>query len=221
MKTSHHADPTSLIGFASGTLEEPFLTVLASHLENCNACRTALGELETMGGLMLEAAQCEAMSSDCKAAVLDSLDKRSVTFNAPHHSGTLDSTISGLPAPLARRLGLSIDDIPWKRVSPKFSFWHAPHLAGDSGTLTLFKIAKGGTIPEHGHGGREMTYIISGSYRDSFGRFTPGDIADFDEDVEHTPIVDSDVPCICAAATESPAQFKSWMSRLVQPILRI
>jgi len=63
--------------------------------------------------------------------------------------------------------------------------------------------------------------ILSGSYTDVFGTFRRGDIADLDEHVEHQPIVDGDLPCICLVATEAPTRFKGFFSRLLQPLTGI
>jgi putative transcriptional regulator len=88
-------------------------------------------------------------------------------------------------------------------------------------SLYLLHIAAGKTVPEHGHGGAEMTLILSGVYRDVLGRFGPGDIADLDEHVEHQPEVEPDAPCICLVATETPTRFKGFISRLMQPLVGI
>ena len=57
--------------------------------------------------------------------------------------------------------------------------------------LMLLRVAAGRPVPEHGHGGQELTLILSGAYRDRFGVFAAkGDIADHDEEVEHQPIAE-------------------------------
>ena len=94
-------------------------------------------------------------------------------------------------------------------------------MADTNASLFLLKIGPGRKIPEHGHGGTEMTLILSGSYSDAMGRFAKGDIADLDEHVEHQPVVDSEEPCICLVATEEPTRFKGIVSRLMQPLVGI
>ena len=44
-------------------------------------------------------------------------------------------------------------------------------------------------------------------------------VADLDAEVEHQPVVDSEQACICLVATEHPARFKGWISRLLQPLV--
>jgi putative transcriptional regulator len=87
--------------------------------------------------------------------------------------------------------------------------------------LQLLRIAPGKMLPDHGHGGEELTLVLSGSYSDHMGRFSAGDVADLDEDTEHAPRVDSDVACICLVATEAPTRFKSFWARLAQPFVGI
>ena len=76
-------------------------------------------------------------------------------------------------------------------------------------------------MPEHGHGGEELTVMLRGSYSDHTGRYIVGDVADLDEDIEHQPVVDSDEDCICLVATEAPTRFKSVWARLAQPFIGI
>ena len=73
-------------------------------------------------------------------------------------------------------------------------------------------------MPEHGHGGCEMTLVLAGSYHDETGAFGPGDLQDVDESVEHKPLTDAVTGCICLIASERPARFKGLFGRLFQPL---
>ena len=73
-------------------------------------------------------------------------------------------------------------------------------------------------MPEHGHGGTELTLVLTGSYHDEIGHFGPGDVADLDEDVDHQPVV-GDQGCICLVASEQPARFHGFISRMIQPLV--
>ena len=59
-----------------------------------------------------------------------------------------------------------------------------------AGKLRLLKVAPGHGIPEHGHGGAELTLVLRGSFHDETGRYARGDVADLDETVEHQPVAD-------------------------------
>jgi putative transcriptional regulator len=130
--------------------------------------------------------------------------------------------ISGdVPLPLQRFIGSQTADIKWKKVAPGISKHDIDLGKGVPSSLYLLNIAEGQAVPEHGHGGMEMTLILSGAYQDRFGRFGPGDIADLDEHVEHQPIVEPGAPCICLVATEKPTKFKGLIERVLQPIIGI
>lgn len=76
-------------------------------------------------------------------------------------------------------------------------------------------------MPEHGHGGDEMTLVLAGAYKDELGLFGVGDIADLDEHVEHQPVVASNEPCVCLVATQAPTRFRSLLMRLLQPVFGV
>jgi putative transcriptional regulator len=128
---------------------------------------------------------------------------------------------SDVPSPLASRLGRSLDDIPWKRLAP--GIWHYPIQLSKraSGDLRLIKVAPGQAIPEHGHGGEELTLMLRGSYHDEIGTFQTGDVADLDTDVEHRPVADAVTGCICLIANERKARFKGLLARLMQPFIGV
>ena len=41
------------------------------------------------------------------------------------------------------------------------------------------------------------------------------------EDLQHVPTATADADCICLAVTDAPLRFRSWLVRLVQPVLGI
>lgn len=93
---------------------------------------------------------------------------------------------------------------------------------GDRTTQTrLLRIPAGKPVPEHTHQGRELTLVLSGSFRDEVDHFGRGDIEEADGTLLHQPKADEDQDCICLAVTEAPLRFSSWIVRLVQPILKI
>jgi len=204
------------MSYAAGSLDEAFATVVATHLASCAECRSRLRETEEIGGNLLEA--IDAVPLDAAA-----FERAMSNLNEPVEQ-TLDEPEQRKPSlsrPLARLVGGGLDDVAWKTVAPGVAMHRLPTSKAARGSLTLLKIAPGKKIPEHGHGGTEITLVLTGSYRDAFGRFGPGDVADLDEHVEHQPMVDSSEPCICLVATEAPTRFKSFFGRLFQPLVGI
>ena len=82
----------------------------------------------------------------------------------------------------------------------------------------LLRVEAGRKVPEHSHGGQELTLLLRGAYRDRFGRFAAGDIADHDEDVEHQPIAEPGEDCICLVAVDAKLSFRSRVVRFLQPL---
>ena len=89
------------------------------------------------------------------------------------------------------------------------------------GQLKLLRIGAGRAMPEHGHGGEEITLVLKGAYRDHMGRFARGDVADLDEDIEHKPVVEQDGDCICLVATERRRASSLWPRGIMQPFVGI
>lgn len=219
MTIAHHPDSTTLMSYAAGSLEDVFATVVAAHLASCAECRSRLREIETVGGHLLEIVDAVPMEPAALDEVLGKLDE--VDTPPLETRPVVTQTASSLPKPLARLIAGGLDDVAWRAVAPGVAMHHLPTSKAARGSLRLLKIAPGKTLPGHGHGGSEITLVLTGSYRDALGQFGPGDIADLDEHVEHQPVVNSLEPCICLVATEAPTRFKSFFGRLFQPLVGI
>ena len=224
MSVHHHLDDATMLRYASGDLDEAFCVVAASHIAMCAECRRAARMAEEVGGHLLE----EADGSDLAIGAFDRMMQRLDSGTDEPQSALAsqrvaadDPTNSVIPAPLRRFVGSSLDDISWRFVAPGVRK-HTIALSSQSkSALYMLHIAPGKAVPEHGHGGEEMTLILSGAYNDALGRFGRGDIADLDEDIEHQPQVEPGAPCICLVATEAPTRFKDFISRLFQPLVGI
>ena len=210
MTIMRHPDPATLMGFSAGSLAEPLAAAVAAHVDMCAACRAEVADLELLGAaLMAKVAAGEEHTTP-------SIPKRSADHAAAASERHVDPT-GKLPRPLALAYRLSFDAIPWKRLGP--CVWHhrlslSPGAAGD---LRLLKIGPGRVMPDHGHGGSELTLVLEGAYSDETGAYRRGDMQDVDETVEHTPVADKETGCICLIASEKPARFKSLAGRLMQP----
>ena len=216
MSIHHHLDDATLMRYASGDLDPAFTLVVASHLAMCSTCRRAVRLAEAMGGECLDEAPRATLSDGAFARLSHRIDAETGTVPPPaplRNNGDV-------PLPLQRLVGPSLDEIRWRTVVPGVQR-HRIDLADTHSSLYMLKIGSGRKMPEHGHGGTEMTLILRGSYSDMFGQYKAGDIADLDEHVEHEPMVDSDDPCICLVAAEEPTRFKGVVGRLLQPLVGI
>lgn len=218
MKIAHHPDSATLVSCAAGSLDEAFAMVVSTHLASCAECRARLREIEEIGGTLLRSVDEVTLKATALERVMSGLDE---TGEKHFEKAEPEQSKRSLPRPLARLVAGGLDDVSWKTVAPGVAMHRLPTSKAARASLMLLKIAPGKKIPEHGHGGTEITLVLTGSYRDALGRFRPGDIADLDEHVEHQPVVDSSEPCICLVATEAPTRFKSFFGRLFQPLVGI
>ncbi|MCB1381093.1 MAG: ChrR family anti-sigma-E factor [Alphaproteobacteria bacterium] len=217
MNIRHHLDHATILAYAAATLGEALTIVAASHIARCPACRAAVRQAETMGGQLMLDLNATAVSSECKMRTLGLLDRATL-----HRFPARTSAQDEVPVPLSRALGcVGLRDLPWKRKAPGVALHHVPLSSPDGGKLVLMRIAPGRAMPEHGHGGEELTLVLRGAYHDEMGRFGPGDVADLDEEVEHRPVVEAGEDCYCAVAIEAPTRFKSLSARLIQPFIGI
>jgi putative transcriptional regulator len=213
MAITHHADGATLMSYAAGSLPEALSAVVATHVAMCPQCRKELATLDELGAVFLAGLPGEAASMpQPREPALDPARSAASIRPAAATAGTL-------PPPLTRLVGTDLNAIAWKRLG--LGVWHlplplSPNATGD---LRLIKVAPGQVMPEHGHGGTELSLILAGSYTDSVGHFGYGDLSDLDEAIEHQPIADHKTGCICLIASEHPARFKSLLARLVQPFV--
>jgi len=214
MSVNHHLDDATVLRYAAGDLHEAFAVVVASHLAMCSVCRAAVRAAEEAGGALVEAVEAEPLAADAFERMMAAMEA------APKADRIEAPVASDMPRPLRRYAGEQLSDVAWKFVAPGVRKASLP-LETEGASLFMLSIAPGRKVPEHSHGGAEMTLILSGAYCDRFGRFGPGDIADHDEDVEHQPMVDGEETCICVVATEAPTQFKGLVGRLLQPFVGI
>ncbi|NIO42734.1 MAG: transcriptional regulator, partial [Burkholderiales bacterium] len=164
MNVHHHLDDTTLLRYASGDLDEAFLVVAAAHLAMCDHCRHAAHMAEEVGGELLETSDQAVLGADAFERVMQRIDSGEERITAKRQ-GTRART-GDVPLPLQRFVGNSLDAIRWKSVAPGVRK-HDIKLSGPStSSLYMLHIAPGKALPEHGHGGTEMTLVLSGAYRD-------------------------------------------------------
>jgi putative transcriptional regulator len=211
---SHHPDDATLMSFAAGSLAEPLGLVVATHCAVCSACAAEVKFLERIGSALFAGLEPQAMSRPAPLMELRSREADAVVSAA----GAGNSEI---PQPLRDLVGERLDDIAWQRLG--LGVWHAPvlHHKPTRGDIRLLRVEPGRAMPEHGHGGSELTMILRGSYHDQIGQFGPGDVADLGDDVEHKPIADAQTGCICIIASDKQAVFKGFFARLIQPLTGI
>ena len=214
MSIQHHLSESILIEYAGGTLDEGYSVIVATHLLACPECARKAKQAEMLGGALLEDLPPRAMSPDALSQALRRLDD--APQNKPEIKNAFAQTISGivLPSTLQR---YRIDR--WRWLGPGIQRIRLLPGKNNSAKLELWRIAPGKAMPHHGHRGLELTCILAGAYSDKLGVFTPGDVAELDDVVEHTPIAASGAHCICLVALKQPLRMQGVIAKLLQPLL--
>jgi putative transcriptional regulator len=221
-KIDHHLDAATLMAFSAGGLGEALSAVAAAHLEMCEQCREELANLDLIGGVLLDAMPANsavtAMGRALPAMPGDVVPLASRDGRARVKGQAMDRVE---PRSFAARFGVDLAQVPWRRLGPGVWHYKVKLSPGVKGDLRLLKIAAGKRMPEHGHGGSELTLVLEGAYRDQSGEYRCGDIQDVDGDDEHQPVADSQAGCVCIIASEQRVRYKGLVNRLMQPLIGI
>ena len=215
MKPTHHLDITSLMNHSAGGMPSAFAIVAATHLSLCPHCRLELDHADRIGGVLLDKQEPAMLRAGAREMILDRIKSLSLEQPEIHAQDVCD--LDALPLPLRPYFGETYSQLAWRFVAPGIHR-ATTHEAVAGGDLMLLRVAPGKSIPEHTHGGNEMTCILRGAYDDLLGHFGPGDLADLDGETFHQPVTSPGSPCICVAATDAPLRFKGWFARTLQPL---
>jgi len=214
----HHVTDALLMAYSAGTLPEAFSLTIAAHVSMCDDCRARLGAFDTVGGALIEQGATEDVASDSLAATM-ALIRAGGPKERPAPTPKPRPRVDGLPGPLQDYIGGGLDKVRWRHVGMGVKQAILP--TSRDATARLLFIPAGAAVPDHGHGGTELTLVLQGAFVDEVDHFGPGDLEVANEDLDHTPIADIGADCICLAATDAPLRFRSMIPRLAQPFLRI
>lgn len=223
MTIAHHISDELLLEYAAGSLAEGWSVAVATHLALCPHCRTRLQAMEaTAAGLLeeIEPAAADIGSGDGWAAMKDRLASVTQDAPAPAARPAPEGPAPDVPEPLRSYLGGDLATLKWRALG--LGAYHYPIATGDKTISTrLLRIPAGKPVPEHGHGGRELTLVLKGAFHDEGGRFGPGDFEETDSAIQHQPVAEPGEDCICLAVTDAPLRFRSRVVRFIQPLLGI
>ncbi|GAB4521704.1 MAG: ChrR family anti-sigma-E factor [Amphiplicatus sp.] len=214
----HHPKTETLAAYAAGALDEARAVVITTHLDLCDACRTAARDFETLGGICLEHAEPVAI----KEGALERFWLRA--GDAPAESTPASTRAAndfdlGEARPLSAYLKGGLDAVKWRPIASGIAQCVLDAQGYRKGVLRLLKIAPGVRLSKHTHGGEELTLILRGAYEDELGEFHPGDLADLDDEATHSPCAIGEEPCICLIAASAPLKFKGLAGKIVQPFI--
>lgn len=210
----HHIPDELLMGYAAGALPQAFDLVVATHVSLSDDARARLASFEAMGGAVLSDLDEAPIDDDSLAQIL-----AKIAGGGPARRERPARSQGIFPAPLRDVVGGDEDAVKWRSLGmgAKQAVLHSEERA----SARLLFIPAGQAMPEHGHNGMELTLVLKGAYRDEGDRFARGDIEFANQDLEHTPIAESDEDCICLVATDGRLKFNGILPRIAQPFIGI
>ncbi len=203
------------MGYAAGTLPEAFNLVVATHISMCDSCRAALSAYDAVGGEVMLDAEPIAMAEDALAATM------ALIANAPSVDAMPKPPLRNgiFPAPLHDYVDGDLVSVKWRRVGGGVSQMILQ--TSNDASVRLLRIPAGTAVPDHGHGGMELTLVLQGAFVDETDRFGTGDVEVANEDMNHTPVAEAGMDCICLAATDAPLRFTGILPRFAQRFVGI
>ncbi len=218
MTIQFHISDDLLLSYASGSMDEASSLLVASHLALCPHCRMRNSSAESVGGYLLDTIAETKVSSSIMDSVLARV--RDQDNNATPLARPTFQPNFVIPEPLRGYVGGDLRDLKWVRVAPRVQqiMIRTPGCASQA---RLLRFQSGMSVPEHGHRGRELTLVLTGSLCDGETTLRRGDIAESDERTEHQPHAGAGEDCVCLAVTDAPLRFKSALARLLQPLFGI
>ena len=213
-----HVSNDILLSYAAGTLDEASSLLVATHLALCPHCRSRNAAADSLGGYLLESIEEEPVSPVMKDAVLSRIRKEPPAQAAARPDRHVVSAV--IPDPLRSYLGHDLDALQWKTLAPRVHQVLIP-TSDRRAKARLLRFKGGQTVPSHGHNGRELTLVLTGSLCDRDTVMYRGDIAETDERTEHQPFAGPEEDCICLAVTDAPLRFKGILARALQPFFGI
>lgn len=208
---THHIRDDLIHAWVAGQLPPVFGVLVAAHVSLCDQCRVTADAAQAVGGALLDNLPAADLSHDALARAFAALDAPRAPVPPPIAASSI------FPAPVMQALGGRPPK--WRMLGGGIR--QQILMADRTGSLRLLYIPAGRAVPEHGHGGMELTLVLQGSFHDSAGSFGVGDVESADGAIDHQPIAGMGEACICLAATDAPLRFHAMIPRLLQPIFRI
>lgn len=206
----HHVPDRLMLAYASGNLPHAFALVIAAHVSLCAECRAAMEAHCAVGGALLDEVPGMPVSDGLRGDLLARLDDRADDTPVHRRAGPL-------PGPVMTQLQGRAPR--WRSVGGGVR--QCVLSADRTGSARLLSIPAGRAVPDHSHGGLELTLVLQGAFADETGRFARGDLEVADDDLEHKPVAEAGQTCICLAATDAPLRFKGLVPRMLQPFFGI
>lgn len=170
-------------------------------------CQTAMNPLarvvaqsaETAFGAMMTQLPPANVSPDMLSRILDAPplpDDNTITVTARP---------SGLPAALQSALDRQTGgELRWSRRLGGVREIVLDEFCEGETEASIVQLMPGGGIPDHDHGGDELTLILSGTFHDGRALYRPGELCSASTGLRHRPRVAGDEACVCLVVSLAP-----------------
>ena len=208
----HHPDDALLLAYASGAADEAVSLILATHMTYCSRCAQRSGELEAIGGALLEDLPPAPLAPGARDQVMAMLDAAQ-PFERKLRAGRADHRT---PAVLRPYIDGDLSQVRWRRIGPSLSY--VPLFRRGGVAARLLRGVPGAQSGLHSHKGLEFTVVLQGGYTDVTGSYGPGDLQVMDGSIRHNPVADPGEDCINLAVTTGRLSFDSLIQKIAGPL---
>lgn len=227
---THHLSEELLLDYAAGVTDEAVGVLIATHLTLCPACRARADQLDALGGVMMDRLTPAPLADDAFDRLMARLeadmpgddvslrhDMRAPKGGRGEWDGdggdvtAPDLSDDVLPRVLQRYVGARVADIDWTPIGLGVRRFDLP-ITGRS-RATMLYVPAGRAVPQHTHEGNEYVLVLQGAFTDCCGRFGRGNVGISDSDLDHRPVAEAGLDCICLAVTDGPLRLTGVIGR--------
>lgn len=220
MITSHPA-PELLLDHVNGRLPPAVALVIDTHLELCRPCRTAVAEIEMLGGALLENLAPVPVSQDLLDSTLAKLgmqDAVQLERGAPTRRAAVAANRA--PRTLTPLVGKDYQRLTWNRIVEGVEEARVP-LPDSTHRVTLLRARRGSRFPFHDHAGNEHLAVLDGGFRCDGRPFVKGDFASCDASESHGLTMDTHDACLCLLVLDGPLLFPAAENASLNEVFRL
>lgn len=222
---SFHPDSRFLTDFSTGSLALSEALCVSAHLHYCGKCRARVQQLTDVGSHLFNRLEPDVSGAEYDfEALMERIEREETAAMAePAHAATQEAapaTARGhLPAVLGKLFQRGLNSLGWVQLGRSLRI--APVDLGDESRETaLYDIRAGGRMPEHEHRGEEITVLLKGSFSDQDGKYSEGDFVVRNAGEPHQPTATQDTDCVCLVSLERPVRARSFLYRLLEPLVQ-
>ncbi len=216
----HHPDQFLLNDYAAGSLPGAVALAMAVHLDFCRRCRGEMRQLNQLGGELLGSLDPVPVAEDAFIRLLQRLDDGSPASAAEVAQVPVHGSSAGLSRALQRLAPAGVEQLEWKR-SGRGVRTSRLRFGDPQREVALYRIRAGSRVPEHGHGGSEITVVLSGAFADHEGCYRAGDFLLRGTTDVHRPVAAPEADCLCLGVLEAPIRLGGLLGLIANPFLRL